>query len=76
MSEGRAIPVANDDRLPHDQAVWREYADDGEHRFDPPDGANGRQVSVEYKDGMVIQSWAHMCSWVDVVRWRYGWPPA
>lgn len=69
-------PLAPDDRLPHSAAVWRDYADDGQHRFDPPAGANGRKVSIEYDDGMIIIAWAHRANWCGAKRWRFGWPPA
>lgn len=69
-------PITAEDRLPHDKAVWREYANDGQHAWDPADGANGQQVSIEYQDGQIISSWAHFADWYGAKRWRFGWPPA
>lgn len=71
-----AIPTPDAaDRLPHDRAVWREYLNDGQHAWDPAPGANGRQVSVEYGDGRIVQSWAHLMTWHGAKRWRFGWAP-
>jgi hypothetical protein len=68
--------LANEDRLPHDRAVWRDYENDGQHAWDPPAGANGQRVSVEFDSGWILPAWAHMIDWHGAKRWRFGWPPA
>jgi hypothetical protein len=61
--------LANEDRLPHDRAVWREGR--------PPESVLGfRQVSVDYGDGLIERTFVDKASWTNVVRWRFGWPPA
>jgi hypothetical protein len=70
MNRPLAIPpVTNDDRLPHDQAVWREGPSPPDCRFD-------RQVSVDYGDGLIEQTVAGSVVWHRVTRWRWGWSPS
>lgn len=65
-------PVTNEDRLPHDWAVWRDH--DGGSL--PPPGTAGLQVAIDFGDGQITQSWGHFCQWRGVKRWRFGWAPA
>ncbi len=57
------------DRLPHDRAVWRPIvalvgAAAGKH-----------QISIEYEDGRIVQTWMHQAIWDGAKRWRFGWAP-
>lgn len=58
-------PVTSEDRIPHDQAVWR--AD----RF--PTIPLTIQVSVDYGDGLIEQTTAGRVVWGRVALWRFGW---
>lgn len=67
-------PLTNDDRLRHDQAVWREYQGTGEHAAW---GTKDRAVSVDYGDGQIAQGISpDGIDWRGVKRWRFGWAPA
>lgn len=62
-------PLAPDDHLPDDRAVWR----------DPPcqAGCPGFVgVTVEYAGGMKERTTVAKASWRQVTRWRFGWSPA
>jgi hypothetical protein len=71
------LAVANEDRIPHDRAVWREY-EAQLVRYDgaPAPGTGGRQVSIDYGDGQIVQGWGQMIRWQGAKRWRFGWSPA
>lgn len=57
---------ANDERIPHDLAVWREGKCDG------PDHV---AVCVEYAGGIIARTYVgSVPDWGQVVRWRFGWP--
>jgi hypothetical protein len=63
------IALANEDRLRHDQAVWREGR--------PSDLVGGfRQVCVDYGEGAIERTFVDKANWEAAVRWRFGWPPA
>lgn len=67
---GRAFPppVANDDRLPDDKAVWRDPP--------APGGCPGfLSITVEYAGGMKEKTFMDKASWRGVTRWRFGWGP-
>ena len=61
-------PVANEDKLPHEKAVWREPPY-------PRDAAGHLQVTVDYGSGTREQCLAAHASWHAVTRWRFGWAP-
>lgn len=66
----------NEERLPHDRAVWRDYepellAYDGA----PPAGTAGHQVSIDYGGSQIVLTWGHQANWRGAKRWRFGWPP-
>lgn len=69
--------LSNEDRLPHDQAVWRAYEPEL-LPFDgaPPPGSGGHQVSIDYGGSQIVISWGHLAKWRGAKRWRFGWPPA
>lgn len=68
--------VSDEDRLPHDRAVWRDYAAvPTPYEGAPAPGTSGRQVSLEYGSGPIVQSWGHLADWRGVKRWRFGWAP-
>lgn len=69
-------PLSNEDRLPHEKAVWRPYLHDADAPADPPPGTGERQVSIDYGGGHIKETWAHLCYWRGVKRWRFGWPPS
>lgn len=61
--------LSNDDRLPHDRAVWREGP--------PAESVDGfRPICVEYDDGLIERTFVEKAAWLRVTRWRFGWPPA
>jgi hypothetical protein len=61
--------LANEDRIPHERAVWREGK--------PPASAEGfRQICVDYGNGQIERTLIDQASWSLVRRWRFGWPPA
>lgn len=64
------IPAfANEDRLPHDRAVWRDER--------PPEGTPGSlPVSVDYGGAAIICTLVCQADWEVAKRWRFGWPPA
>jgi hypothetical protein len=59
-------PITNDDRLPHEKAVWREEI--------PLQPIANRPVSVDY-DGAIECTTGEKVDWALVKRWRFGWPP-
>lgn len=60
-------PISDDDRLPHECAVWREGR--------PHEDAEGhRQVCVDY-GGVIERTFVDGADWALVQRWRWGWPP-
>lgn len=60
-------PVTNEDRVPHDLAVWRTG----------PCNADGhRQICVDYGGGLIARTYVQSVpDWAKVVTWRFGWPP-
>jgi hypothetical protein len=70
--------ISDADRLPHDQAVWRDY-DSGSApvRYEgaPPPGAGDNAVSVDFGNGQIVISYGHLVRWHGAKRWRFGWPP-
>jgi hypothetical protein len=60
-------PVTNEDRLPHEKAVWREGIPLGEPMRTP--------MSVDYGDGLIEQTTYGEANWARVQRWRWGWAP-
>lgn len=59
--------IANEDRLPHAQAVWRT---------EPCKAAAQIAVCVEYDGGVIARTYAgSVPDWSRVQRWRFGWPP-
>lgn len=69
MATAPAIPpIANDDRIPHEHAVWRHG---------PCEAAANRPICVEYAGGIVTRTYVgSVPDWAAVERWRFGWPPA
>lgn len=66
-------PITDEDRLPHEKAVWRPYLGVG---GSAAHGTKGLQVSVEYEDGQIAQGISPGgVNWVGVKRWRFGWAP-
>lgn len=63
-------PPTNDDRLPHDRAVWREH-----HLPTEAEMRSQLQVSID-RGGLIEQVRADQVDWADVGRWRFGWAPA
>lgn len=61
-------PITNEDRLPHTRAVWRDTTPH-------PMAVQGRQVSVDYGDGLIEQTTGENVRWDRVTRWRWGWAP-
>lgn len=60
-------PIANEDRLPHSQAVWRT---------EPSKAGAQVQICVEYEGDVIARTYAgSVPDWSRVVRWRFGWPP-
>lgn len=69
--------LSNEDRLPHDRAVWRDYrAEILPYDGAPAPGTGGHQVSIDYGAGQISLAWGHLASWRGAKRWRFGWPPA
>lgn len=68
----RVPPPSNEDRIPHEKAVWRPYRGFGR----AADGTGHLQVSVDYGDGLIAQGRADEINWAGVQRWRFGWSPA
>lgn len=62
--------LANEDRLPHERAVWREGRPESVH------GMGGRLVSVDYGGGLIEQTFCDQVAWERAVRWRWGWSPS
>lgn len=62
--------LANEDRVPHEKAVWRN-----ELPAYPVAGMGGRQVSVDYGEGAIEQTFFDQVNWLNVARWRWGWSP-
>lgn len=72
----QSIPVANEDRIPHDFAVWRAYADEPvQYDGAMPPGTAGRRVAIDYGDGQITEGWGQIISWKGAQRWRFGWAP-
>jgi hypothetical protein len=63
-------PLALEDNLPHDRAVWRK-----DYTPTPREIEAGIQVSVDYGDGAIERTSADMVDWSRVRRWRFGWSP-
>lgn len=64
------IPAfANEDRLPHDRAVWRE------HRLPTPGEIIARVPVSVMRGDFVEQTTADAVDWTGIGRWRYGWAP-
>lgn len=61
-------PLAPDDRLPDDSAVWRQELPMGIQTAD-------HQVSVDYGNA-IEQTTMLRADWPRVKRWRWGWAPA
>lgn len=60
-------PIGNEDRLPHDKAVWRVG------RCEAPGQV---AVCVEYDGEVIARTYAgSVPDWAKVRRWRFGWPP-
>ena len=71
MADVQSIPApANEDRLPHNRAVWRETLPT------PAEQDTWLQVSVDYGDGLIEQTRARLVQWAMVKRWRWGWGPS
>jgi hypothetical protein len=69
--------LANEDRLPHDRAVWRDYrAELLPYDGAPVPGTGGHQVSIDYGGSQMVLTWGHTANWHGAKRWRFGWPPA
>lgn len=68
----RLSALSNEDRLPHDKAVWRKFVGLSGRA---PNGVVGKRVSVEYPDGQIVQDVSEEINWRGVVRWRFGWAP-
>lgn len=81
MAEAQRIsipPVTNEDRLPHEKAVWRDYdTAEAPVQYDgaPAPGSGGKQVSIDFGDGQVVEGWGHLSRWQGARRWRFGWAP-
>lgn len=60
-------PIADDDRLPDDRAVWRDPPGPGDVGAVP--------VTVIYGDTGKERTTANKVDWEGVTRWRFGWPP-
>ena len=70
MSTRFAFPApTNDDRLPHDKAVWRDCSDRSLAHI------AGRQISIDYGDGQIVETWGQLAHWRGAARWRFGWGP-
>jgi hypothetical protein len=68
--QGAIPPITNDDRLPHDRAVWRE------HHLPTSDQIAARlPVSID-RGGLIEQATADQVDWLNVSRWRFGWAPS
>lgn len=69
MSEAQRPALANEDRIPHERAVWR----DGR----PADLIAGSvRICVDYGAGLIEQTNIDQAAWARAHRWRFGWPPA
>lgn len=60
---------SDDDALPHDRAVWREYPGA------VPAYTSGKRVCLEYGDGSIAIGMGQHVDWTGCKRWRFGWPP-
>jgi hypothetical protein len=59
-------PIASDDHLPDDRAVWRE----------PPCAAPGHvKITVQYGDSAKERTTVAEACWPRVQRYRFGWAP-
>ena len=67
-----AQPVPNEDRLPHDRAVWRRFEGLSGRQ---PNGTQQQPVAVDYGEGQIVEGLAHEIRWAGVKRWRFGWAP-
>jgi hypothetical protein len=68
-------PIGNDDRIPHDVAVWRTQT--GPNGTRPCKAPPQTPICVEYAGGIIARTYAgSVPDWSTVVRWRFGWPPA
>lgn len=70
LTEAQVIgaSISNEDRIPHDRAVWR---------LPPaPDCEEFRQVTVDYGNDAIEQTTVALAKWLFVKRWRFGWAPA
>lgn len=65
MNAALIPPIAPEDRLPHEKAVWREER--------PIMLVPGLLVSVDYGVGQIVQTRIQHVDWPRVVRWRFGW---
>jgi hypothetical protein len=61
-------PIANEDRLPDDRAVWREPPC-------PPGTPRHLPVTVEYAGGLREKCFVETPPWDRVTRYRFGWAP-
>ena len=59
-------PLANEDRLPDEKAVWRDPPV-------PPEAPGFLSVTVEYRGGAKEMTFVDKANWRNVVRWRWGW---
>lgn len=62
--------LSNEDRIPHDRAVWRAH-DGGPS----PSGILNHAVSVDYGYGLIAECLGRQAAWSRVIRWRFGWEP-
>lgn len=66
--------IPAEDRIPHDQAVWRDYRSELlPYAGAPAPGTGGRQIAIDYGDGQIVQTWGHLARWTGTRRWRFGW---
>lgn len=62
--------LANEDRVPHDRAVWREG------HMPAPSAILARVPVCIDRGGLIETTTADAVDWTNVGRWRFGWPPA
>jgi hypothetical protein len=61
-------PIGDDDRIPHEKAVWR---------VESCKAAGHVAICVEYAGGVIARTYVgSVPNWARVERWRFGWPPA
>ena len=67
MTMLRIPPPTNEDKLPHDRAVWRSGV--------PDQPVANHQVSVDHGGGAIEQTRGELVDWTRVRRWRFGHAP-